>query len=136
MIDSENEFGCGQYFSAIIVVPFIFCIILVFTLGEDDMIVPWLILTFIWYLFYHIQIDRVKKKRKEERDKKWKRDRIKGAKQDIKNYTKILNALESRKDKIYKEVEKADNLYWIKENKKWRLMIKRAEDELKRLKRK
>ena len=132
MIDYENEFGCGQYFFAVFGVPIILFTILVLPFG-DDMIVPCLILTFIWYLFYHIQIDRVKKKRKEERDKEWKRDRIKGAKQDIKNYTKILNALESRKDKIYKEVEKADNLYWIKENKK---MIKRAEDELKILKRK
>ena len=132
MIDYENEFGCGQYFSAIIVVPLIFSGILVFTLG-DDIEVPWLILTFIWYLFYHILINRVRKKRNEEIDKKWKREKIKMAKQDIKNYTQILNALESRKDKIYKEVEKADNLYWIKENKK---MIKRAEDELKILKRK
>ena len=131
MSDYENG-GCGQYFSAIIVVPIIFSIILVFTFG-DDIEVPWLILTFIWYLFYHIQIDRVKKKRKEERDKKWKRDRIKGAKQDIKNYTKILNAFKNKKNKINDEIDKADNLYFIKQCKK---MIKKAEDELEMLKRK
>jgi hypothetical protein len=117
MSDYQND-GCGQYFFVIIVVPFILISILVFTFG-DDIIVPWLILTFIWYLFYHIQTDRVKKKREEERDKERKRQEIKEAKQDIKMGTKTLKLLESRKDK---------NLYLIKE---FKSIIQRAENKLK-----